>query len=256
MKILNLSEIDSSWVFNVLNIYNFNKPGPYEFIFDFLCEKGKFIEGNVLEAGTYKGRMSIALSIFISHLKLDKTLHTFDTFSGFPSYHENDQQLKFDELFKTGQISQDQFNQICKLRKIRQSLTHQEITTNNISTSGNFSNSSLDEVISKIDLLGLENIIVHEGTFKETMSSFSLENEKYCLAFIDCDLYDGYIQSLNHVWPRMQRGGIVFLDEYYSLKFPGAFIATNEYLKNWTDYEKINVASKGDDFQRWVLVKK
>ena len=108
----------------------------------------------------------------------------------------------------------------------------------------------------KIRLLGLKNIILIKGDFKKTIPSFFKKNtkKKDFAANIDCDLYDSYTTVLTHTWPRLNKNGIILLDEYYSLKFPGAKIATDEFLKN----KKNNVIkhiSKGDDFYRCYIKK-
>jgi len=73
-------------------------------------------------------------------------------------------------------------------------------------------------------------------------------------AFIDCDLYDSYLQSLNFIWPKLILGGIIQVDEYYSLKFPGARIACNEFLRD-KKFSKIKYKNKNDNFERWILKK-
>jgi hypothetical protein len=256
MERIQIQEINSRWVFNVLNIYNFNENGPYQYIFDFLTKKSNQIPGDIIEAGTYRGRMTLALSIFIKLNSVDKRILTFDTFSGFPSYHEKDEQKQFLELLEKGDITQEHFDRIIKLRFLKSGLTNQTITTENISTSGDFSNNSLNEFKNKISILGIDNIDIHAGSFRETMSDENISNKKFCLAFVDCDLYEGYIQTLEYVWPRLETGGIIFLDEYYSLKFPGARIACNEFLADKKNFEIMNVASEEDDFERWIVVKK
>jgi len=43
----------SDWNYNVLNIYNYGKPGPYKFVFDFLTENQSYLNGNIIEAGAF-----------------------------------------------------------------------------------------------------------------------------------------------------------------------------------------------------------
>ena len=46
------------------------------------------------------------------------------------------------------------------------------------------------------------------------------ENPKKVMAVLmDCDLYDSYMDTFNFVWSRLNNGGMIYLDEYYSLKF-------------------------------------
>jgi hypothetical protein len=82
------------------------------------------------------------------------------------------------------------------------------------------------------------------------------EQLHFSLIFMDCDLYDGYMEALNYGWDKLMPGGIIFLDEYYSLKFPGARIAVNEFFADKGNFELIDVADKKiDDFERWIVRK-
>ena len=71
---------------------------------------------------------------------------------------------------------------------------------------------------------------------------------------IDCDLYDGYRIVLPFVWDNLSKGGYVHLDEYYSLKFPGARIATMEFCEKMKITPKQNLSRTGE-FERWYLSK-
>ena len=46
--------------------------------------------------------------------------------------------------------------------------------------------------------------------------------DKVMSAVIDCDLYESYQDSLNFIWYKLSKRGFIHLDEYYSLKYPGA----------------------------------
>ena len=97
--------------------------------------------------------------------------------------------------------------------------------------------------------------MLHVGPFEKTMQSPAVQTNQYSLVFIDCDLYSGYLDTLTHCWPRLLPGGIIFLDEYYSLKFPGARIAVDEFLTDKSGYKVFDVSSEFDDFERWVIRK-
>ncbi len=68
----------------------------------------------------------------------------------------------------------------------------------------------------KIDALELDNIVLIEGSFRETVPEFfSSFQGKIFSANIDCDLYEGYKSVLPPVWEFLSKGGYVHLDEYY-----------------------------------------
>jgi hypothetical protein len=73
-------------------------------------------------------------------------------------------------------------------------------------------------------------------------------------ALLDCDLYSSYKIALPFIWERLSRGGYVYLDEYYSLKFPGARIACDEFFSLL--FEKpLKAAQIQRDFERWYAIK-
>jgi hypothetical protein len=117
-----------------------------------------------------------------------------------------------------------------------------------------FSETSLSLLKSKIKYFGLDNIILVDGDYKDTMTQKTHTNAKFMSALIDCDLYESHKISLPFVWDRMPIGGYLFLDEYYSLKFPGARIATNEFFSNKLDKPEM-YPRKPMDFERWFVKK-
>ena len=50
--------------------------------------------------------------------------------------------------------------------------------------------------------------------------------------------------SLPKAWENTTKGGMIYLDEYYSLKFPGAKIAVDEFIKD----KEINIKSESTNF--------
>ena len=93
-----------------------------------------------------------------------------------------------------------------------------------------------------------------KGDFKYTMKKFKNLPKKISAGLIDCDLYDGYKISLETFWPKLIKNGKLFLDEYYSLKFPGPRIYMNKFLQKNKDAKLIKEGITGD-FERWSLKK-
>lgn len=243
------------WQFNLLNMYNFNLEGPYSYIFEFLRTNQQYLCGDILEAGVYQGRMTLSMGLFLKQSDLPGTIHGFDTFKGFPELSSEDLFENFQGLYAQNIISQDHFEDIKKLAHYNLNILSRGIAPDEISSSGRFQGARYSELVRKKTLLGLDNIILYKGHFKDTMKSGSLPETKFSLIFIDCDLYNGYKTTLNFAWDKLLKGGIVFLDEYYSLKFPGARIAVNEYFANRKDFELIQISKSYDDFERWIVRK-
>ncbi|MDX1484765.1 MAG: TylF/MycF/NovP-related O-methyltransferase [Alphaproteobacteria bacterium] len=54
---------------------------------------------------------------------------------------------------------------------------------------------------------------------------------RYRFVHVDVDLYQPILDSLEYFWPRMTRGGIIVLDDYGSMLFPGAKTAVDEFCE-------------------------
>ena len=122
-------------------------------------------------------------------------------------------------------------SRVSDYQEVMSKLWGKEIDGSNASSSGDFSNTSRELINRKLTYFGLDNIEIFEGDFKITLKDKSLSNRPFMCANIDCDLYEGYCEGLKFIWPKLSDGGFVHLDEYYSLKFPGARIAVDEFCR-------------------------
>lgn len=59
-----------------------------------------------------------------------------------------------------------------------------------------------------------KNIELLKGTFKDILPKIS--NYRFCFAHVDCDLYQSYVECLEFLMPRMNKGSIIWLDDYNS----------------------------------------
>lgn len=128
----------------------------------------------------------------INALFPEKTLHLFDTFEGFP---ESD------------------------------ALVDKE---------NNFSNTK-PEWYADIDINGIlksmrypEKCILHKGYFPETAQGLE---ESFCFVNIDCDLYKPILAGLEYFYPRLVKGGYIFVHDYRSKYFTGVKAALNEFAE-------------------------
>lgn len=249
-----MRDLIQDWEFNVIGVDNYRKAGRLTAYYTFLIENHATIPGDVCEVGVYRGASLLATAMLLKELGSAKRVWGFDTFSGFPSFHDQDRLEKFDELYRSGAIDAELYQQV-KLNQAYRALNLQApITAANISTSGAFAETSLELVQRKIEFLDLDNIVLVPGAFAETMRESEREYPEFCAALIDCDLYESYVTSLPFVWQRLAFGGYMFLDEYYSLKFPGARIATDNFFANKRDKPQMHRPIPGE-FQRWFVRK-
>jgi len=249
--------IHDDWEFNVLGIYNYLRPGRFDALLKFIRENHSSLEGDIVEAGSYRGNSLIAIGMLLKSLGSDKTVYGFDSFSGFPPvFHENDQFSQFETMYQEARISKKHINDVRKNREWKDALASSQgesQSAETISTSGNFSNTSLELIRRKINLAGLDNIILVDGPFSQTMT-LSQEPELIMAAVIDCDLYQSYLEAFGFIWPRLSIGGMIHLDEYYSLKFPGGRLATDGFISD--KHARLEKgAQQTSDFERWCVVK-
>ncbi len=210
-------------------------------------------DGDIFEFGVYRGKSLITAALILKKLKSKKKLYGFDNFKGLPysSVFDSFSQFKKKKYF-TNKI-QNEFKNFIKLKKTL--IKNKKFNPHNISTSGNFSKSSYEQVIKKINYFGLDNITLIKGEFNKTVPEFFKKNKiKISSCNIDCDFYEGYKVLLPYVYKNLSKKGYIFLDEYYSLKFPGAKIATDNFCKKFKIKPKKHFTRSGE-FERYYLTK-
>ena len=219
--------ISEDWEFNILGVYNYHHPGPLEGYFNFVREHHRLLSGDLLEAGVYRGKSLLGMALMLKELGSPKRIYGYDTWSGFPPvYRSQDSLERWDDLHRAGRISARHLEK-AKLQVAHRALGSPaaSIDSSSISLSGDFSGCTKSDVERKLAYLGLDNVVLVEGSFEETMNGRREGPRELMAALIDADLYASYQIALPYIWPRLTRGGYLYLDEYYSLKFPGAMIA-------------------------------
>lgn len=155
------------------------------------------VKGSVVECGVFKGfgTMSWAkLSAMLEPENLTRRVYGFDTFAGFPSVSEHDQNKVADVT--EGGLYAD---------------SHQE----------------LQELIVQYDndrFLGhMDKVHLIKGDVCKTVPKFVEDNPHVVvsLLFLDMDLYDPTKTALETFLPRMPRGSIVAFDELDNPMWPG-----------------------------------
>ena len=253
-------KLKNNWEFDVLGIYNFNNPGSFDGYLNFIKKNHKKIKGDLLEAGVFRGKSLLSVALFLKKIKSKKKIYAFDTWEGFPKnlkQNYNDMHHRWKNLLKLKNISKSHYQEIQKNQKytiFNKRLKKNKLNSFNLSTSGDFSNCSISDIKRKIKFLKLDNIVLIKGPFSSTMTEKKLKKLKLISAIIDSDLFDSYRVALPFIWKRLQKKGIVFLDEYYSLKFPGARIACDNFFKKNRIKPKM-FKKRNRDFERWYIEK-
>jgi O-methyltransferase len=85
------------------------------------------------------------------------------------------------------------------------------------------------------------NAVFHKGWIPDTFQG--LEDSQIAFCHIDLDLYLGYKDALEFVYPRMNPDGIIVLDDYNFERTKGAKIAADEFFADKS--QKIKLLPNG-----------
>ena len=92
---------------------------------------------------------------------------------------------------------------------------------------------SKDQLSKILDHKGInKNVDLIEGDITETVPAYVKSNPelKISLLNLDTDIYEPAVSILEHLYPRITRGGILMLDDYGT--HPGETKAVDEYFHN------------------------
>ena len=210
-------------------------------------------DGDIFEFGVYRGHSLISAALILKKMKSKKKVFGFDTFSGFPAYSKFDNLKNFYNSKYFSKSIVKKYEKFIKLKKLNSSF--KKINPKSVATSGDFNKTSYQLVKKKIDYFKLNNIEIIKGPFKKTVPNFfKNKNIKISSCNIDCDLYEGYKITLPYAYNNLSKGGYIHLDEYFSLKYPGAKIATDDFCKKFHIKPKKQSVRK-NEFERWFLTK-
>ena len=104
-------------------------------------------------------------------------------------------------------------------------------------------------------------IKIEKGFLRDTLSKFP--STEIAFLHIDVDLYEGYRDALEYLFPMVVKSGIVALDEYKEFpnlseydygkieKWPGCTKAVDDFLKNYPEELQFH-----PDTKKYFLVKK
>ena len=245
--------LSKDWEFGSLGIYNYHKPGKLSPLLSFLQENDQDIDGDIIESGVFRGAQTLAIAMFLKEIGSNKKIYAFDSFNGFPPiYSKYDDVNYFHNMYDDKLIEDKQYHDICLNIKYKNSILKSSLDAHAISNSKDFSKNNLCDLRNKIDYFKLDNIIIVDGTFENTMVA-GAKPEKIMAGIIDCDLYESYKVTLEYISTRLCKNGLLYLDEYYSIKYPGGRVAVDEFLKNNHNFilEKHKISD--GEFDRYYL---
>lgn len=73
-----------------------------------------------------------------------------------------------------------------------------------------------------------EKVHLHKGFFPDT--AVGMEDHQFAFVSLDVDLYQPTLEGLKFFYPRLVRGGYIFIHDFHSFNFPGCGIAVREFI--------------------------
>lgn len=162
-------------------------------------------EGCFVECGVAAGAQIIAMRVGAPN----KTIHAFDSFQGIPSPSNRDDQMPGIKY-----LSQQEISNLPEPGK--QSLVTTGATAVSVES---FKEHLINSGV------GLDNIIIHEGWFEETIEES--DTGPIAILRLDGDLYNSTFVCLQHLFPRVIQHGCVIVDD---IELPGCKAACDEYF--------------------------
>ncbi len=255
-----ISEKDD-FIFDFMEIENFNSPHSRLRHWFSHAEKNfnslEDLDSDIFEFGVFRGRSIIAMAFLLKKLGSSKIVYGFDSFQGLPVPHKKDHSDAFySDKFVFDKAHVDKHKFLLHMKSAQNNIhSHKIFSPNSISTSTDFSRTSAFFMKNRIEQFGLENIKLVVGSFKNTIPAFFKSyTGRIFSANFDCDFYESYKIALPHVYDALIPGGLIYLDEFYSLKFPGARIACNEFCKS-RNISPVSLGHFKNEFERWGIVK-
>lgn len=164
------------------------------------------VKGSMVECGVHRGfgLMTWAnMSALLEPANLTRRIYGFDSFEGFPAVAEKDKTLLGD--VKKGDLYADSYEELMELIAI-------------------YDDNRFLGHVNKIKLI--------KGDAVETIPTFLKEHPHLVvsLLFLDFDLYEPTKAAIEHLFPRIPKGGIIAFDELDNPLWPGETMALLDTL--------------------------
>ena len=160
-----------------------------------ICKDFGNINGEIVECGTWKGGMIAGIAQVLGP---DRNYFLFDSYEGLPDATEKDGKSAFD--YQQNKNSPGYYNNCT---------------------------ASQQSAIDAMKLSGAKNVKITKGWFNETLPKQEFKNGIAILR-MDADWYDSTMDILNNLYPFVNKGGVVIIDDYYT--WEGCSKAVHDYL--------------------------
>lgn len=151
------------------------------------------VAGDIVEFGCYIGTTSLFVRRLLDAYGSNKAFHAYDSFEGLPAKSPQDASAAGID-FQAGELS-----------------------------------ASRKQLLHEFQKAHIKPPIIHKAWFDE-LSTKDVP-DKIAFAFLDGDFYDSILDSLRLVWPRMQLGGVITVDDYGREALPGVEKAVHDFFQ-------------------------
>jgi len=184
------------------------------------------IEGDIVECGVWRGGSVMAVLNVLKELdSAEKNIYLYDTYDGMTDPTADD--ISFEGRSAKELLDESKKNE----QNVIWAYSALDIVKKNVYTSG----------------YDREKIHFIRGKVEDTIPS--IIPEKICLLRLDTDWYESTKHELEHLFPRLSKGGILILDDYGH--WQGARKAADEYFGKY----KINIFLSRIDYTGRIAVK-
>lgn len=196
----------------VERMMNFPLYTPRQDVARFLCKYEIFkrvldVQGSIVECGVFFGGGLLGwaqLSAIFEPVNHQRRVIGFDTFSGFPDLADGDEGSQSEEAREGGLAiaSYDEVRRGAELYDLNRPVGH----------------------IPKVELV--------RGDARETIPQYVEDNPHLLvsLLYLDFDVYEPTKVALEHLYPRIPKGGVIAFDELNLRDWPGETVALLETL--------------------------
>ena len=172
------------------------------------------IEGDIVECGVWKGGNLILCGLMLKSLNLDRLIWGYDTFTGMSEPTENDYLIGNAES-KNSSFTRDKW--LAKQKS-------QGITDWHYVAKDQVANSFGKEV-------GTNNLKLISGKVEDTLTVENNLPEKISILRLDTDWYESTKVELEVLFPRLQKGGVLIIDDYG--RWAGSRKAVDEFFEGY-----------------------
>ena len=218
-----------------------------------LANASTYIPGDVVEAGVWMGGSSMIMALALqrasqNHLQ-NRTFWLFDTYEGLPPPGKNDDTRSrviygaLDAYNRNRNGTEKQWNTTDYRRHVAPRVRDNFINA----AAGKWNLGPLSDV--QRNMRGVfrdrhdECVRYIKGKVEDTLRTTRLP-EKISVLRLDTDWYESTAAELELLWPRLQPGGLLYVDDYFT--WGGARKAVQEWLAKhgWTQHAKSLTSTK------------